>query len=162
MKRRRVSSARMERYVPVIREFATRDHLLHDAAARRLGVHPTDEKVLHLLAGRALTAGDLVGYTGLTGAAVTALIDRLETQGFVTRERDQDDRRKVTVRAVSAKARELDRLYDGVGGAMEALLVTYDSAEFAAIIDFLVNATAVFAEQTGKIAKQNGALKAKG
>src|SRR3974390_2089999 len=131
MNRRRRSSARMERYVPAIREFAARDHLLHDAIARRLGLHATDEKVLRLLGENAVTAGDLVAYTGLTGAAVTAVIDRLEALGYVTRQRDGVDRRKVTVRPVPAKVREIDRLYAGVSAAMEAMLAQYDGDEFA-------------------------------
>lgn len=52
MKRRKQSSqpnARMDRYVPLIREFATRDALFHDAVARTIGLHSTDEKVLRLL-----------------------------------------------------------------------------------------------------------------
>jgi DNA-binding MarR family transcriptional regulator len=152
MDRARVSRERMQRYVPLIREFAARDHLLHDAIARRLGLHATDEKVLRLLGENAVTAGELTGYTGLTGAAVTALIDRLETLGYVTRERDPADRRKVTVRAVGAKLREINRLYGGVRGGMEALLAKYDGAEFTAIIDFLTHATRILADESVKLA----------
>ena len=78
----------MDRYVPLIREFATRDALFHEAVAKTIGLHSTDEKVLRLLGADAMTAGDLVNQTGLTGAAVTALVDRLINLGYVTRERD--------------------------------------------------------------------------
>ena len=105
-----MSSPRMDRYVPLIREFAARDALFHDAVARRLGLHSTDEKVLRLFGDKALTAGDLVAYTGLTGAAVTALVDRLERLGYVTRERDSGDRRKIAIRAAAARLREINRL----------------------------------------------------
>lgn len=141
----------MDRYIPVIREFAARDALLHDAFARRLGLHSTDEKVLRLLGDRALTAGNLVAYTGLTGAAVTALVDRLELLGYVTRRRDAADRRKVTIRAVPAKLREVNRLYRGLHDAIEALLSKYDSAQFATIMDFLGRATRTFAEQAAAL-----------
>ena len=146
-----MSSPRMDRYIPLIREFATRDQLLHDAVARRLGLHPTDEKVLRLLGADAMTAGDLVHYTGLTGAAVTALVDRLEKLGYVTRERDSADRRKVTIRAVGAKLREINRLYKGQHDAMETLLASYPAAEFAAIVDYLTRTTRILAEQTAKL-----------
>ena len=157
MNKSRVSRERMQRYVPVIREFAARDHLLHDAIARRLGLHATDEKVLRLLGENAVTAGELIGYTGLTGAAVTALVDRLEALGYVTRQRDGADRRKVTVGAVGAKAREIDRLYGGVSTAMAALLAKYDAAEFDVIIDFLTHTTRILAEQTGKLGGRTAA-----
>jgi DNA-binding MarR family transcriptional regulator len=142
----------MDRYVPLIREFATRDALFHDAMARTIGLHSTDEKVLRLLGADAMTAGDLVNHTGLTGAAVTALVDRLINLGYVTRERDPGDRRKVVIRTVSAKLRDIDHLYGGLRGALQALLSKYDNAEFAAIMDFLSRATATMAEQTEKLA----------
>jgi MarR family transcriptional regulator, organic hydroperoxide resistance regulator len=151
MKRVPVSTPRMARYIPLIREFATRDELLHDAVARRLGLHSTDEKVLRLLGDKALTAGDLVAHTGLTGAAVTALVDRLERFGYVTRLRDSEDRRKVAIRAVAARLREINRIYKGLNDAMEALLAEYQGAEFAVIVDYLTRATRILAEQAASV-----------
>jgi DNA-binding MarR family transcriptional regulator len=165
MSRRKESgprASRMNDYVPLIREFATRDALFHDAVARKLGLHSTDEKVLRLLGDAALTAGDLVAYTGLTGAAVTALIDRLESLGYVTRERDSDDRRRVTIRAVGAKLREINRLYGELHAAMDTLLAQYDNAEFAIVIDFLGATATTLAEQTAKLAGDKKVRKAKG
>src|SRR5580698_523012 len=164
MKRQKQSSqraSRMDRYVPQIREFAARDGLFHEAVARTIGLHSTDEKVLRLLGADAMTAGDLVGHTGLTGAAVTALVDRLIALGYVTRERDPGDRRKVVIRTVSAKLRNINRLYGGLRSALQALLSKYDAAQFDAIMDFLANATAAMADQTGKLAGGQTARKAK-
>ncbi len=152
----------MDRYVPLIREFAAHDALFHDAVARKLGLHSTDEKVLRLLGDTALTAGDLVAYTGLTGAAVTALIDRLESLGYVTRERDSDDRRRVTIRAVGAKLREINRLYGELHAAMDVLLARYDTTEFAIVVDFLGATARTLAEQTAKLAGDKKERKAKG
>jgi DNA-binding MarR family transcriptional regulator len=161
MKRRPASIPRMDHYVPLIREFAARDELFHEAVARRIGLHPTDEKVLRLLGENAMTAGDLVAYTGLTGAAVTALVDRLVALGYVTRERDSADRRRVTIRAVNAKLREINRLYKGLHDAMEALLSEYQGAEFAVIADYLTRTTQVLAEQAAKLGDEIPARKAK-
>src|SRR5580704_2878027 len=141
MKRSSQRKSRMDRYVPLIREFATRDALFHEAVAKKIDLHSTDEKVLRLLGADAMTAGDLVNYTGLTGAAVTALVDRLVNLGYVTRERDIGDRRKVVIRAVSTKLGDINELYGGLRGALQALLAGYDNAEFAAIISFLAGAT---------------------
>jgi DNA-binding MarR family transcriptional regulator len=151
MKRSSQHDARMDRYVPLIREFATRDALFHDTVARTIGLHPTDEKVLRLLGADAMTAGDLVHHTGLTGAAVTALVDRLVNLGYVTRERDLKDRRKVVIRTVGTRLRDINRLYGGLRDALQALLAKYDSTEFAAIMDFLSCATATMAAQTEKL-----------
>jgi DNA-binding MarR family transcriptional regulator len=151
----------MDRYLPLIREFAARDELFHDAVARRLRLHPTDEKVLRLLGENAMTAGDLVDYTGLTGAAVTALVDRLEKLGYVTRERGSEDRRKVTIRAVAAKLREIDRLYAGLHNANQALLAAYSTDDFAVVADYLTRATRILAAETQKLREQPPEQKSK-
>jgi DNA-binding MarR family transcriptional regulator len=63
-----------------------------------IGLHPTDLGALCLLLlhGPA-PAGRLAELTGLTTGAVTGVIDRLEKGGFVRREVDPADRRKVIV-----------------------------------------------------------------
>ena len=67
-------------------------------ATEDVGVNPTDlgSLCLLLLHGPA-PAGRLAELTGLTTGAVTGVIDRLETGGFVRREVDPADRRKVIV-----------------------------------------------------------------
>jgi DNA-binding MarR family transcriptional regulator len=147
----RKPTPRMAHYVPLIREFAARDELFHDAVARRLGLHPTDEKVLRFLGDNAVNAKDLASYMGLTGAAVTAMVDRLESLGYVTRERNGDDRRRVTIRAVSARLRKINKIYGGLHAAMQRLLSDYDTAEFAIVIDYLTRTTKVLAEQAAKV-----------
>ena len=63
-----------------------------------VGLHPTDLGALCLLLLHGPTpAGRLAGLTGLTTGAVTGVIDRLETGGFVRRDLDPGDRRKVIV-----------------------------------------------------------------
>ncbi|HEX4409683.1 MAG TPA: MarR family transcriptional regulator [Xanthobacteraceae bacterium] len=145
----------MEHYVPLIREFAARDELFHDAVARKLGLHPTDEKVLRLLGQQTVSAGDLADYMGLTGAAVTAMVDRLETLGYVTRERDGADRRRVKIRAVPAKLASINRIYRGLHAAMDAMLADYNEAEFKTVVDYLTRTTKVLAEQTRKLGDGN-------
>jgi DNA-binding MarR family transcriptional regulator len=146
-----MSSARIDRYVPLATEFAARAVMFHDSVARRLDLNVTDLKALRLLGTEPMTAGQLAEATELTGAAVTALVDRLEATGYVTRERDPEDRRRVTIRAVAAKLRKLDQLYAGQGAAMAALLAKYDDASFDVIADYLVNGAKILAEQTAKL-----------
>ena len=67
-------------------------------ATEDVGVSPTDLGALCLLLlhGPA-PAGRLAELTGLTTGAVTGMVDRLERGGFVRREVDPADRRKVIV-----------------------------------------------------------------
>ena len=65
--------------------------MLSHACAERLGLHATDWECVNLLNEAlpdALTAGRLAELTGLSTGAVTGVLDRLEADGFVRRERD--------------------------------------------------------------------------
>jgi DNA-binding MarR family transcriptional regulator len=162
MKSRATSSPRMEIYVPLVQEFAARVVLFHETVAQRLGLHATDVKAIRLLGGNAMTAGRLAEHAGLTGAAVTALVDRLEAAGYAVRERDADDRRKVTIRTLPAKVHELDQLYASQGAEMSRLLSKYSATEFAAITDYFANATKILAAQTVKLRNEGAEGKSKG
>lgn len=89
--------------------------VLHSQAmAERLGINSTDLECLDLVVlGEASTAGELAQRTGLTTGAITGIIDRLEHAGFMRRQRDVDDRRKVLLQATPdfyARATRLGRL----------------------------------------------------
>ncbi len=131
------SSARMRAYVPIIRRFVGRVMLFHSAVAAQLGLNATDVNCLRLLEDEAMSAGELSDRIGLTGAATTALIDRLEKTGFVRRERSKEDRRRLTIHADRGKLREVDALYGSQGDRMARLLAKYSGEEFAVIMDFL-------------------------
>lgn len=79
--------------------FMSANFVMHSQTiADKAGIHSTDNECLDflLLHGPA-SAGQLAVLTGLTTGAVTAMIDRLEKAGFVERQRDRSDRRKVLV-----------------------------------------------------------------
>ena|ERR1700733_3860056 len=138
-----MSTSRMDRYVPLVMEFSARIVLFHSAVADKLGLHTTDLKCLRLLGEETLSAGELAERTGLTGAAVTALIDRLENAGYVTRNRESEDRRKVTVRAIPRSIRKLNELYQNQYKRMSKLIDAYSAAEFESIMDFLKKTTEI-------------------
>src|ERR1700733_11041636 len=83
--------------------------VLHSqAVAGRLGINSTDLECLDLVERGPVAAGALAGATGLTTGAITGVIDRLERAGFVRREADSADRRKVLVRALPKVAEEAE------------------------------------------------------
>lgn len=151
-----MSRSRMRVYVPLIRKFAARVVLFHAAVAERLGLNSTDLHALRLLGEAPMTAGALAEQTGLTGAAVTALIDRLERVGFVTRERSTRDRRSITVRAEPRKLREMVALYRRQGARMEKLFSRYSAVEFRAVADFLEQTAVVLAEEAKQLGEASG------
>jgi MarR family len=92
-------------FVAAIRKTGSLMHLMNQAAAERIGINPTDLNCLNILSfSGALTAGDLAKATGLTTASITGVVDRLEQAGFVHRERDTHDRRRVVIHLDTARA----------------------------------------------------------
>jgi DNA-binding MarR family transcriptional regulator len=95
-------AAAIARHGQAMREFMARAVLFQDAVARAAGLNASDLQAVGLLLSEGpATPGELAARTGLTsGGAVTAMIDRLEHAGYVTRSRDLTDRRRVMVTAV--------------------------------------------------------------
>jgi DNA-binding MarR family transcriptional regulator len=90
--------------------------------------------------------------TGLTTGAITGVIDRLEQAGFVRRERDPNDRRRIIIQPLIEKAeREIGPLFQSLGQAMDALAAQYTEQELAVIGDFLKRAIAILHEETAKL-----------
>jgi DNA-binding MarR family transcriptional regulator len=71
-----------------------------EIASEILGINRTDMRVIDIVTrkGRA-TAGEVAKEAALTTGGVTAVVDRLERAGYLTRVRDEDDRRRVWLEA---------------------------------------------------------------
>ena len=105
------------RLVHLLRSVAVCLDLRAAGFAAGQGLHPTDLRALIALldaerAGEAVTPGLLGRRLSLNSPAVTALADRLEGIGFVRRERDPDDRRRVLL-LVSPEAKALGWTFFG-------------------------------------------------
>ena len=123
---------------------------LHNhAVADYIGVHQTDQECIDLLDWTGpITAGEVGGYLGLSSGAVTGLIDRLEAGGWVQRERDPDDRRRVIVRLVDTRGEELWPLYQPLAEAIDAYRDLLDSRDLRVVVEFLEFANELMAEAT--------------
>jgi DNA-binding MarR family transcriptional regulator len=123
--------------IDLIRQMSGQNLLLSDAIARRAGLRPADLEVLGVIEQHGpMTAGDLGRVTGLSPAAVTGLIDRLERAGVAERRSDPADRRRVLV-AVSAGAGRIAALYEALERDTRAKTRRYSAAERAVIARFL-------------------------
>ncbi len=135
------------------RELSARTLMFHGAVSDRIGLSAVEHKALDLLSrAGALTAGQLSSLTGLTTGAITGLVDRLEKAGFVQRERDPSDRRKVVIQPVLEKMEaEIAPLFFSMGQQMEALLSSYSDQELAVIQDFVSRSIAVLQTETTRL-----------
>ncbi|GGQ20929.1 hypothetical protein GCM10010266_50240 [Streptomyces griseomycini] len=127
--------------------------LFSQALADHLGLHPTDLQCLNLLTleGGPVTTGRIAELTGLTTGSATRLVDRLERAGYVVRERDEGDRRRVLVATVPERAAEFGRVWDRLGGGWTALFDDLDDSELALFIDHLRRATDFGAQQAERL-----------
>jgi DNA-binding MarR family transcriptional regulator len=145
----RVSSTRralVARNAEVMRDFMAHAVLFQDAVARSAGLNGTDLQAVGLLvAGGPATPGELAARTGLTaGGAITAVVDRLERAGFVTRSRDPQDRRRVLVSAVpEAIAEAVGPAYAGVTERWGDVLAELSDEQLEFANDLLARAAAV-------------------
>ncbi len=134
------------------RRLSARTLLYHQAVAERLGLNATDLKCLDLARTESdITAGRIAEVTGLTTAAVTSVIDRLERSGLVRRERDPGDRRKVLVRTVAERGVEVGKLFESLDRSMRQLFARYTNAELALIHGFAVRLEEVLLAETLKL-----------
>lgn len=93
-----MSSALHTRLGSGIRQFIASVVLHNHVVAQELGLGASDSQFLTLLQAHGpLTPGRLAELSRLTTGTVTGVLDRLEKAGFVRRERDPHDRRKVIV-----------------------------------------------------------------
>jgi DNA-binding MarR family transcriptional regulator len=121
-----------------VREASAQGVLISQTIADIVGVSTTDLECLDLIQLHGpRTAGDLVKASGLTSGAVTGLIDRLERAGYVARESDPNDRRRVVVRARPENMEQLSALYGPLQDASERLYAGYSDAELALIVGFM-------------------------
>src|SRR5215469_148356 len=112
--------------------------LLGAASAEKIGINVTDLNCLNILAlGGHLTAGELAKQTGLTTASITGVLDRLEEAGFVRRERDPHDRRRVIVRLDAARGlRDVAPVFAPVIAAWQAVAARYTDEQLSLILEF--------------------------
>jgi DNA-binding MarR family transcriptional regulator len=101
----------------------------------------------------------LAELVGMSTAAVTQVIDRLERAGFARRERDPHDRRKVTVypTATPEIAQMMGEIFGEITQTMNTLLARYSPEQLAAIEDFFQHATVTLEEETARIRHQSAA-----
>lgn len=124
-----------------IRKVGAQAVLISELVATRVGINCTDLECLDLLqlAGPT-TAGRMASHSGLTTGATTAMIDRLEQAGYVTRRRDPEDRRVVLVEVVRQSVPHIAALYERVQKDLEGVHARYSNRELAIVVRYLTEA----------------------
>ena len=121
-----------------LRAFGTDDHVMNQATAARLGLHPTDMhagEVLDRLG--PMTIGDLARAVGVSPGAATALIDRLEHAGMARRVPDVANRRRILVEPTPDGRRRSMAVFGGLIQSATQLLDRYQDEELELFVDLI-------------------------
>ena len=83
-----------------------------------------------------MTAGRLAELAGLTTAAVTSVLDRLERAGYARRVRDQEDRRQVIVEVTPLLEERAGSIWAPIGEEAMAQLARMTVDELKGLIEY--------------------------
>ena len=111
----------------------------HQQVATSVGLGGADHKYLNVLFEHGeMTAGRMAEITGLTTGAITGVLDRLEKQGLISREKDPTDRRKVVVRPnQEMTSQKLGPVFQSLSQQIFQLIDSYTPAERELIRGYL-------------------------
>ncbi|HUR02775.1 MAG TPA: MarR family transcriptional regulator [Nonomuraea sp.] len=123
------------------------------------GLHVTDANALVEIlgaqdSGQPLTQTQLSQRIGLSTAATSSLLNRLENAGHVRRARDSADRRLVTLHSTDSAEALVDRFFDPLVERMSALADTYPPQTLAAFTRFLEEICATMTAYAGEVAQR--------
>lgn len=138
-----------------VRKLTRSSLMLQYAVAEKMNLNATDAECIDFLMEMGpSTAGDLAKMTRLTTGAITNVIDRLEKAGFVKRESDPQDRRKVIIRFIPKKHEKAKRYYDAMAADVHALFSTYNETKLKSLLQHSDSLTEIFQKHAEKIFKE--------
>jgi DNA-binding MarR family transcriptional regulator len=135
---RRSINALVDELVREFRVSGNQDNAFDNLAAERLGVNETDLHCLNIIeTSNGLSAGELAARSGLTGGAVTGVLDRLERAGFARRVPDAADRRRLRVEVTPAFYEAAGRIWGPLAADWHTTLAKrFTRDELERITDF--------------------------
>ncbi|MBO0833751.1 MAG: MarR family transcriptional regulator [Actinobacteria bacterium] len=114
---------------------------LNHGVGDRVNIRTSDLECLDQIAREGpLSPTALARLTGQHPATLTGILDRLERDGWIARDRDPGDRRGVVVRVERGRGAEILRLFmveSGMNSALDEILASYTEAELAVVADFM-------------------------
>ncbi len=93
----------------------------------------------------------------MTTGSTTALIDRLEKLGYVKRDNDPHDRRRVLIKPINQTKEENNVIFASLSSAINELCNNYNEQELSLILDFITKMDSIMLKETKKL--QSSTLK---
>ena len=121
-----------------LRDVSAQLSLLTHRIGGHLDLKDTDLQCLDLIDTQGpLSPSTLAKLAGLHPATMTGVIDRLERDGWITRERHPGDRRGVLLRVLPGRRQDVLRLASGMNAEMARICAGYPDRDLQTIAGFL-------------------------
>jgi DNA-binding MarR family transcriptional regulator len=142
----------LARLVRVLGRSAAQYAFFAQAVAAQLGIAPTDLECLALLEDQGpASAGQLAEVLNLTTGAITGVVDRLVAAGFVVRESDPADRRRVIVQLVTERTGQVEAAYRPLLDSLAVALQDASEAELHRFLDIQVRSARVLQDASRQL-----------
>ncbi len=145
------TSLQAEAFLNLVRTAAQLQHALH-LRLKPYGITETQYNSLRILRGTGssgLTCAEIADRLVSQDPDITRLVERLQRQGLVRRERGEKDRRVVLTKITAAGLDRLKEMDPVVNSTVNALLSHLSSSQLKSIIDLLERAR-LFAEPSNQ------------
>lgn len=145
---------RMAQWQPAqeLRSLSAAVELFSQAVADYMGINATDLQCLNLIHDMGEpTAGELAAKTGLSSGSITGVVDRLERAGYVRRQPDKTDRRKVHLVPTEKAGQVAQSVFLPMLAEVALSNAGYSETELRLIVEFMQRTRKKLTEQTEQI-----------
>lgn len=114
---------------------------LNQAVGSQVDLKGVDLVVLDVVGRKGpISPSQLAGSLGIHPATLTGILDRLEEGGWVERQADPTDRRRIAIAVIRRRGAEIARLYRPMSEAIVEICSSYSPTQLQTIRDFLQRA----------------------
>jgi DNA-binding MarR family transcriptional regulator len=152
MSKNHSSDSHVEDLISHLRSLTHAKMMFKNGVASKMHLNISDAECIDFLIQMgSSTAGDLARVTGLTTGAVTSVIDRLEKGGYVRREKNPNDRRKVMVVLIPERNKSIRDHYDPLNAEIHNLLSDYGKKELKILISCMKELNSIYHRHTNAL-----------
>jgi DNA-binding MarR family transcriptional regulator len=146
----------VEQVILGARQYGISNVLFRNFIGEQLGLNVTDMECLGLLFHKRLaTPSELARHTGLSSGAATAMLDRLERSGLITRQPNPDDRRGTLIVLDPAGVKKVEPWFLSARQAQRKLVSSYSIEELELLSGFFERAAGMWEEERQKLKKES-------
>lgn len=122
------------------------------AIADAVGINTTDLHCLEILRSRGpIPASELAEASGLSRAAITTVIDRMERAGFACRVDDPADRRRVVVELTPVSEEQGRQMFGDLMRSSLELHAGYTTEQLELLLDFVSRTTSLLVAHAERV-----------